>query len=220
LNVSHQFYQALGHDEFNGVSGRRVEIQAQFGAVEVSIDHDWYRPKAAFVFASGDGDPDDDKGRGFDAILDNPNIAGGPFSFWNREGIRLTQTVVELVARSSILPSLRSSKTEGQASFVNPGLLMYSGGLDAELTRKLRMSVSVNYLRFHKTAPIERLLFQPSLDNGIGLDASVGFQYRPLLIDNVLVTAGVSVFKASEGFRQILTKSVLYTPFAALTLTY
>ena len=82
LNVTHQFYQAFGTDEFNGISGQPVDINAQFAAVEFSIDKDWYRPRLGVVFASGDDDPDDDHGKGFDAIVDNPNIAGGSFSFW------------------------------------------------------------------------------------------------------------------------------------------
>ena len=40
LNITHQFYQAFGDDTFNGVSSQRVDINAQFGAVEFSIDKD------------------------------------------------------------------------------------------------------------------------------------------------------------------------------------
>src|SRR5581483_3135968 len=92
INVSHQFYQAFGTDDFNGISGSSQTIKAQFGAAEFSVDHDWWRIKGTFIYASGDQNPDDDKAQGFDAIFDNPNIAGGPFSFWNRVGVRLTGT--------------------------------------------------------------------------------------------------------------------------------
>ncbi len=220
LNVTHQYYEAFGRDELNGIAGREVDIRARFAAVEASIDKDWLRPKALFVFASGDSDPDDERGGGFDAILDNPNIGGGPFSFWNRQGIRLAQTAIGLVGRSSILPSLRSSKTEGQPNFVNPGLLMVGGGLDAEITRKMRMSVNANYLRFLKTESLERVLFQPSISRAIGIDVGGGIQYRPALNENLVVTAGASMFKPGAGFRQILTGSLLYTPFVAVTVTY
>jgi hypothetical protein len=220
LNLTHQYYQAFGRDELNGIAGREIDIRASFAAVEASIDKDWLRPKAVFVFATGDGDPDDERGSGFDAIFDNPNIGGGPFSFWNRQGIRLTQTLVGLVGRSSILPSLRSSKTEGQPNFVNPGLLMAGGGLDAELTRKMRLSVNANYLRFLKTESLERVLFQPSIDRAIGIDINGGIQYRPALNENLVVTAGASLFKPGKGFRQILTGTTLYTPFVAVTVTY
>ena len=77
LNLTHQFYQAFGEDEFNGISGQPTDINAQFAAVELSFDRDWLRPRVSFAWASGDNDPDDDKARGFDAIQDSPNIAGG-----------------------------------------------------------------------------------------------------------------------------------------------
>jgi hypothetical protein len=221
LNITHQFYQAFGEDTFNGVSGQKVDINAQFGAVEFSIDKDWYRPRIGFIFASGDSDPDDSDAKGFDAILDNPVIAGGPFSFWNRQGLRLAGTGVSLVGRSSVLPSLRSSKTEGQASFVNPGLLEFTAGFDAEVTTKMRLLLNFNYLRFHHTESLQRLLFQGTVDKAIGFDYSAGLQYRPALNDNVTITAGASLFQPGRGFQQILTnKQLLYTPFVVMTLTY
>ena len=220
MNISHQFYQAWGEDEFNGIAGQPVDINAQFAALELSVDKDWWRLKGTFLWASGDDDPDDDEARGFDAIFDNPNIGGGPFSFWNREGIRLTQTFVGLVGRASVLPSLRTSKAEGQANFVNPGLFLYNVGWDAELTTKLRASVNVSFLQFDKTDVLERVLFQSEIDKVIGLDYSVGFQWRPWLNDNIIITTGASVFTPGDGFKNILTDETLYTPFAVLTVTY
>jgi hypothetical protein len=220
LNLTHQFYQAFGEDDFNGISGRPVDINAQFAAVELSYDKDWFRPRASVVFASGDDDPDDEDAKGFDAILDNPNIAGGPFSFWNRQGLRLAQTGLSLVGRNSVLPTLRSSKTEGQPNFVNPGVFLFNAGFDAEITPKMRATLNLNYLRFHHTETMQRLLFQGEIDRAIGLDYSVGVQYRPALNDNVLVTGGVSVFTPGRGFKQILASGTLYTPFVVLTLTY
>ena len=43
--------------------GQAVDINAQFAAVEVSIDKDWCRPRIGFILASGDSDPDDDRRR-------------------------------------------------------------------------------------------------------------------------------------------------------------
>jgi hypothetical protein len=220
LNLTHQFYQAFGTDELNGIAGQSVDIRGRFAAVEVSVDRDWLRPKAVAVFASGDDDPGNDRADGFDAVFDNPNIGGGPFSFWNRQGIRLTQTLVGLVSRSSILPTLRSSKTEGQANFVNPGLLMIGGGVDADLTRKTRMTFNANYLRLHRTETLQRVLFQSSIDHALGIDLNGGVQYRPALNDNIVLIACASLFKPARGFEQLLSSRLLYTPFAALTLTY
>src|SRR5262249_62236499 len=186
----------------------------------VSVDREWWPLKATFVYASGDRDPDDNKAKGFDAIFDNPNIVGGSFSFWNREGLRLAQTSVGLVARASILPSLRSSKTEGQANFVNPGLLLYNGGVDADLTEKLRLSVNANYLQFHRVEPLERVLFQSQIEQSIGMDYSAGFQWRPTLNDPIIVTGGGSLFRPSAGFKNILTTDKLFAPFVVVTLRY
>src|SRR5208337_3799170 len=35
INVSHAFYQALGHDDFNTIAGKRVDINAQMAALEL-----------------------------------------------------------------------------------------------------------------------------------------------------------------------------------------
>jgi hypothetical protein len=220
LNITHQFYQAFGRDDFNGIAGQPVDINAQFAAVELSIDKDWYRPRATFVWASGDSDPDDDTGRGFDTILDAPNIAGGQFSYWNRQGLRVAQTGVGLIGPLSIVPSLRSSKTEGQASFVNPGLFLYNVGLDAELTPRLRTTLNASVMQFQTTEPLRRILFQDTVSRFAGVDYSLGAQYRPFLNDNAIVTGGISVFTPGKGFKHLLTGGALYSPFLVLTLTY
>ena len=54
LNVSNAFYQALGTDSFNTIAGRPVDINAQFGALELSIDKDWLRFRGAVIYSSGD----------------------------------------------------------------------------------------------------------------------------------------------------------------------
>jgi hypothetical protein len=220
LNITHQFYQAFGTDELNGISGQETEINARFAALELSVDRDWYRIKAAAMFSSGDPDPDDDKAEGFDAIMENPNFAGGPFSFWNRQGIRLAQTEVGLVGRSTLLPALRSSKSEGQSNFVNPGLFLYSLGIDAEVTPKLRFTTTANYLQFHRVETLQRVLFQDQIRKAIGIDLGAGFQYRPWLNDNVLMTAGVSMLLPGQGFKDLLTSDRLATAFLTFTFVY
>src|SRR5690606_36671554 len=115
MNITHAFYQVIGRDTYNQVADRPVRINTQMGAAEFSIDYDYLRYRAAFFYSSGDADPSDGTGRGFDAILDNTSFAGGKFSFWNSQGVRLTQTGVALVESRSLLPSLRSSKNQGHA---------------------------------------------------------------------------------------------------------
>ena len=64
LNITHAFYQAFGEDSFNGIAGRRVDINAQMAALELSIDKDWLRFKLSGFYASGDDDPKDGEATG------------------------------------------------------------------------------------------------------------------------------------------------------------
>lgn len=205
LNLTNSYYLAIGRDDRNPIAGRPTRIRAHMGAVEASYDKDYQRFRASFFFASGDKNPTDARASGFDAILDDPNFAGGQFSFWNRQGIRLTQTGVALVEPNSLLPSLRSSKTQGQANFVNPGLFIYNAGYDVEVTQRLKAVFNLNYLRFHRTEPLEYVLFQNRIRKEIGYDLSVGVAYRPLLINNVTFTFGGAVLRPGRGFRDIYT---------------
>lgn len=218
LNVTHALYLAFGEDEHNPLAGRRVNINAQMAALELSMDFDWLRPKISFLWASGDQDPADGKATGFDAILDKPNFAGGAFSFWNRQGIRLLG--VGLVQRESLLPNLRSSKTQGQANFVNPGLLLVHAGLDIEATPTVRTFLNVSYLRFMRTEPLEVFLQQPNIGADIGVDLSIGVTYRPLLNNNIIITGGAAALVPGSGFRDLLTNSTLFQGFVNVLLTY
>ncbi len=231
INITNAFYQALGTDSRNPIAGRETDINAQMAALELSIDKDWQRYRGSIFWASGDPDPFDDTARGFDAILDSPEFAGGKFSFWNSQGIRLTQTGVALVNPDSLLPTLRSSKTEGQANFVNPGIFIFNAGYEADLTPKLKLILNSNYLRFHHTEPLEELLFQPNIGNNIGFDYGGGFIFRPLLNENAIIAAGVSALTPLDGLKDIYSSNcsgqgcgakakTLYSGFIRVKFTY
>src|SRR5436190_5093368 len=205
LNLTNSYYYAFGRDDRNPIAGRGVHVSSNMAAVEASVDKDYFRFRGSFFWAQGDKNPTDGQANGFDAIFDDPNFIGGQFSFWNRNGIRLTQTGVGLVQPNSILPSLRSSKIEGQANFVNPGILIYNTGVDAEITQRIKAVFNVNYLRFHRTEPLEYVLFQNRIRHEIGWDLSLGIAYRPLLINNVTLTFGAATLKPGRGFRDIYT---------------
>jgi hypothetical protein len=230
-NISHAMYYVFGTDERHPLAGRELDVRAQLGALELSIDKDWVRLRVAGFYASGDDDALDDKGKGFDTIYDNSNFAGGPFSFWSRSGIPLTQTGVLLKTPGSLLPSLRSSKFEGQANFVNPGLMLGNASMDIELTPKLRTVLNANYLRFAKTGALETLLFQPGIGNTIGFDLGAGFLYRPDLNENIVITAGATGLLPGGGFKDIYSSicsapacgadsQKLYNVFVNVKLTY
>lgn len=219
LNLTHAFYWALGRDDFNALAGRKITVNAQMFAIEPSIEFDWLRLKTSFLWASGDRSPQDAEGRGFDAIFDNANFAGGTFSYWNRQAIRLTG--VNLVNRNSIFPNVKANKTEGQANFVNPGLFLVGTGLDAEVTPKLKAKFNANYLWFAHPESLELLLQQPKLSRAIGADVSLGLEYRPFLNNNAIFGVGFATLFPGKGFEQIYeSEKPLYSIFTFLTLTF
>jgi hypothetical protein len=220
MNITHAFYQVLGEDKSNPIAGRKVDINAQMAAVELSLDKDWIRYRLSFFYASGDKDPRDGSARGFDAIFDHPTFGGGIFSLWNREGIRLTGTGLALVSPDSLLPSLRSSKIQGQSNFVNPGLFLYNAGADIEMTPKMRGFINFNFVRFARTEPLELLLFQKPIHAGLGVDSGLGIKYRPPLSDNIILLAGINTFQPFRGFKDIYTGQLLLSGFVSLRFTF
>lgn len=236
-NVSHAVYVALGRDEFNGIAGQPAEIRAGMAALELSYDRDWIRYKASLFYASGDGNSRDGTATGFDSIVDNTNFFGGPFSYYVRQGFNLAGTAVNLKQRFSLLPNLRTSKTEGQANFVNPGLRMGGLGADMEVTPKLRAFLNANYIVFDDTDSLKTVLLTNQLDRSFGTDLSLGVQWRPWLTENVVVSTGFGALLPGRGFRDIyrtaqptvpgfttgLSSKVdhwLYSAVVAVNLTY
>jgi hypothetical protein len=220
LNVNHAYYHAFGHDERNAIAGKRVDINANLAAAELSYDRDWLRPRVSFLYSSGDKNPTDGHGRGFSSIVDAEAFAGGVFSFFNHEGIRLTGSGVALTSPESLFPDLRSSKEEGQANFVNPGLFLWNAGLDADLTQNLKLVTNFSYMRFHHTEPLQFLLFQSQIPASLGFDYGMGVVYRPILSDNMVITGGVSGLTPGSGLRRIYTSKTLVSAFTAIRFQF
>ena len=220
VNLTHAFYQALGNDSFNAIAGKPVTINAQMAALEVSVDRDWFRLKGSLFYASGSANPSSGRARGFDSIDDFPEFAGGIFSLWNRESIRLTGSGVALNSGNSLLPDLRSSKDEGQANFVNPGIFLANVGANFDVTPKLRGFVNVNYLRFERTETLERILFQSPIRHSIGFDSSIGVRYRPPLTENIAITAGAATLIPGRGLKDIYSGKLMYTFFTDIRFQF
>ena len=223
LNVSNAFYFVWGRDGLNPIAGSEQDIRGRMAAIELSYDRDWARFRVSWFWASGDPDPDDGKAEGFDAIFDNPNFAGGEFSYWQRQAIRLFG--VNLTQRQSLVANLRSSKTQGQTNFVNPGLSLVNAGIDMDLTPKLKLIANANFLWFDTTRTLEVFTFQDRIDNKIGTDLSLGIEYRPYLNDNVQFISGLSTFIPAGGFKDLYnplggTADLLFGHFVELILTY
>jgi hypothetical protein len=237
INLTHSFYEVIGRDELNGLAGQSTNINAQMGAVELSYDQDWIRYKASFFYGSGDKTPNDGHATGFDSIVDNPNFAGGPFSYFVRQGFVFGDTSVNFKQRDSLLLDLRSSKTEGQANFVNPGIFLYGVGTEMNLLPTLKLFLNANYIRMANVQTVNFALHTANTTPGIGWDLSGGVQYRPLLTDNIIISAGLGALIPAEGYKAIYESntipvpgydsppsghvdSFLYSAFAAVTLTY
>lgn len=229
INIDHAIYYVFGRDSLNPIAGpdpelRRgdsVNVGAGMAALELSYDRDWLRPRIGFFYASGDSDPRDRNARGFDAIFDAPAFAGGGFSFFNRMGIRLAGSGVALVERGSLIPSMRSSKDEGQINFVNPGLQLATAGLDVEVTPRLKAIFTANYIRLDAVEPIEAVLFQDGVHKDLGTDLSAGFRYRPFLSNNWVVVGGVATLIPGKAFEDIYeTDDPLYHAFMNVILQF
>lgn len=201
VNVSSALYYAFGQDLLNPIAGRRQDISAWMGALELSYDRDWLRFRTSYFYSSGDADPNNTHATGFDAIFANPNFAGTEFSYWGRQGIRLFG--VELTNRLSLTPSLRNGKFQGQTNFVNPGLHLANFGMDADVTPKLRLIQNTNLLWFDQTDVLETYLFTGDVRNFIGTDVSLGSEYRPMLNNNIVIISGMSTLLAGDGFRDL-----------------
>ena len=219
-NLTNAFYEVIGHDTFNQLAGRPTSINAQLAAVEASRDVSYLRFRASFLYASGDNTPRSGTASGFSSIVDAEAFAGGEFSFFNREGIRLTGTGVALTANDSFLPDLRSSKDEGQSNFVNPGLYLYNAGADAKLTQDLKLVANVNFLQFARTQSLVFLLQQNGTPRTIGTDASLGFVYRPFLSDNIVFTGGAAGLVPARGLRDFYTAQSLFSLFTSVKFQF
>ena len=120
----------------------------------------------------------------------------------------------------------------------NPGVFIFGLGADIDTTPKLKTLLNFNYLRFAETDSLEAALLVPRVREEIGFDFSLGWQYRPLLTDNVIISAGLGTLIPGSGFRDIYrrntspvhgynspnrrgeTDDFLYSAVMALTLTY
>jgi len=229
FGVSVAFIQALGHDQSNPfttdslVAGRPVNINAQLAALEITRPTNWFTPRASILYASGDKNPRDGKGRGFDAIFDNANFAGANFAYFNREQLQGRNT--QLANFNSFLPNLRNRFFDPM-NFVNPGIMVLTAGCDTTLTTKFNAFVNYNYYRYMEPAAIEQAIVASggtpvSIDNDIGQDFTLGLQYRPLIINNITFNVGSTGFVQGSGFRAITgNNDTLFTHFLNAVLVY
>jgi len=218
LEVAHAFYWMTGEDDLNQFAAQKVDINAQMAAIEVAVPWDWRRYVFSALYASGDSNPTDTKGGGFDSVTDNPLFAGGAFGFFDRQGIN-TGNIVDaggngraLVNTNSFYPNLRTKANEAPNS-VNPGLIILHAGCEATLSNYWNVAVNASYLMFANTAVLEQFSTVNSVGNGIGFDFSIAGQYRPLGVDNVIITPGIQVLVPTDGFKDLTNEDALFAVF-------
>src|SRR5204862_6804894 len=138
---------------------------------------------------------------------------------------------------ASLVPYLRTSKTEDQSNFVNPGVIIVGYGMDADITPKLKAFLNANYNCAATTDVTKQVLYTNHANNDIGLDCSLGLQWRPLLTENIILSAGFGVLVPGEGYKDIFrtntrpvfgynnppagkVEDFLYSALFNMTLTY
>ena len=204
MNITTSTYYATGKTDRHPLAQREQDIDAFFHATELSRDFDWFRLRGSFLYASGDEDPFDGKAEGFDAIFENPQFAGADTSFFIRQNIPLIGGGgVALSGRNGVLPSLRSSKEQGQSNFINPGLLLLGIGADIDVLPELRLVANVNKLEFDNTNVLGTLRQQRPPSTDLGIDASVGFQYRPFFSQNIVVNGSFAKLLPGKGYKEL-----------------
>lgn len=221
-NLTTSAYAALGSTSYDPMAQQSQRVEAGFAAAELSRDFDWLRVRATGIFATGDRDPFDGKSTGYDAIFENPQIAGADTSFWIRQAIPLIGGGgVALSGRNGVLSSLRSSKDQGQSNFVNPGLQLLGLGADMDLTPQLRVLMNLSSISFADTAVLQYLRNQGPVDRHLGTDLSVGVQFRPYSNQNVVLNASIATLEPGRAYRQLFDSTERpYSVLVNLLLTF
>jgi len=216
-NLTSSAYYALGSVDHDPIAQRKVSVSALYAVGEISRDFDWVRVRGTGLFQTGDKNPFDGKATGFDAILEDPQIAGAATSYWIRQAVPLIGGGgVALSGRNGVLAALRSSKDEGQANFVNPGLALVGIGADADVTPRLRIFGNLNQLWFANTSSLSVLRNQGTISNSLGTDVSVALQYRPLFSQNIVVAASGAALFAGKGLQQLYSLDGNKTQYSVL----
>ena len=223
-NLTSSIYLALGTDQRHPIAQQKQKIRAGFAAAELSRDYSWLRVRASALVASGDKNPFDGKATGFDAIFENPQFAGADSSFFIRQAVPLIGGGgVALSGRNGVLPSLRSSKDQGQSNFVNPGLALLGIGADADLTPEVRVLGNISKLNFMNTSVLGVLRNQKPPSKDLGIDISMGVQYRPFMSQNVVLNVSAAALLPGKGLKQLYEedkRGPQYSILMNLLLTY
>ncbi|HZR35019.1 MAG TPA: FimV/HubP family polar landmark protein [Nevskia sp.] len=221
LNLTMSTYLAVGRQDRGVFADDVKRIRGLFAAAEASYDMDWLRLRLSGVYASGDHNPYNGTATGFDAIFENPIIAGADTSFWIRQAIPLIGGGgVTLSQRNGELADLRSSKDFGQSTFENPGIIIIGFGTDADLMPQLRQSFNFNHLWFDSAQTVALARNQLVHSNSIGWDLSTALIYRPFFTQNIIFRLSGAMLIPDDGYRSLFPDKYQYSVLGNLLLTY
>lgn len=220
-NLTASAYLATGHEDGGVFKEPSRDILAGFAAAEWSRDYNWIRARVSALWASGEDDPYDNTANGFDAIFENPLIAGADTSYWIRQGVPLIGGGgVTLSTRNGVLNNLRTSKEHGQSNFTNPGTVLLGLGGDFDLTPELRLSTNFNHLWFADTTVLEIARNQGGISKSIGWDLSTALIWRPFQNQNAVLRLSYAQLLPGAGFEALFPDEDAYSLLANVTLSY
>jgi len=171
------------HDTRNPIAGKRVEVRSNMAALEASIDKDFLRFKGSFFLGAGRFEIRQTiRQPGLMRSLDDPNFVGRPVFILERQWYSIDATGLGLVQPNSILPSLRSSKTQGRQTLSIPEFIFTTPASNVELTQRIKTVSMLTTCAYHRTERSSMCCFKNHIRHDIGWDYSLGVAYRPFLI--------------------------------------
>ena len=216
------FYGVAGKAD-HVVAGSAVKhtVSAFTGLADLEYPLDFVKFRLGYAYVSGDGNPNDNKDRGFDSISDAVQLFGGPISYFVGEDIKFGAG--DLVRANSFYPSLRGGN--GQANYVNPGLQLLNGGMDVTISPRFQLALNANYTRFNTLGAFANAgnTFNVFHKDG-GIEGNAFLRIKPFLHtinQNVVLDLGVSALNPLQGLQDIFkTDKMVYSTFVALRLVY
>ena len=192
VNVNSAFYYVTGTTAHNTPNLKTQPIEAEFVFAQVAYPIEYWNPRFAIGWASGDPNKRDNVAQGFDSAFDNVNFGGGQFSYLFGEKIQLGATTV--LRGNSIFPSLRGANATSQ--YVNPGVLAMNAGVDVAITPRVTAEANYNYVRFDNTATLTANTKFKGRDvsKEVGQEFNGGLTWKPLLNEQLILFSGGAIF--------------------------
>jgi len=217
FNVASAFYYVTGQTARNTPTRDNLEISAGMAFVQVAYPIDWFNPRFAIAYATGDDNPNNRSAKGFDSVFDNTAFAGGQFSYLFGEKVQLGGITV--LRGNSVFPSLRGANATSQ--YVNPGVLALNAGIDLTLTPRTIFEANYAYVRFDDTSSLVAVAGGRDPSNDVGHELNAGITWKPFLNEHLLIFAGGAVFLPGQAIKDTFgNDDPVYKGIVRLVLTF